>query len=143
MLLRIGRVARRVEHREVGLHGAQLGLVRAEEHVIGEKGVPCVVGDHPYVDGVMGVCTGSGIPNEQLLTVQVVDHALPEQTEAVFGDRHVDLAPVHRVGGRGLVHRELVVRGATRMGSGHRGECAHVHKPSLAPGQGLFVETGR
>jgi hypothetical protein len=66
--------------------------------------------DDPDIEPVVGVRAGVRVTHEELLAIQELDNALPEQGEVFLADRDIDVTPVHRVP-RGLVeHGELVVR---------------------------------
>ena len=107
---RIGLKLRRMQHREVRLEGRQLTVVRANEHVPHERGVPGVRHHVADTQAMGRFRTAAEVLHEELgLLLQIGANVAVQCVEVFRRVRLVDLSPIDVSLGGGLADDELVV----------------------------------
>ena len=110
----------------------------ADEQVLGGQLV-----DDAEGLGVLGICAGKAVEDEDLLVLQVSDDLVVQGVEALLGDGLVHVAPCDLVVYALRVHDEFVLGGTAGVLPGLDHQSALVGQGALAAAQGVLHQLCR
>ena len=100
---------RRVQHGEIRLEIVVFFDLRIDEHVLGKKAVPCLLGDHAHLDAVIRIGACVAILHEHFLVLHIGKHAVAHRVEMFRRNLVVDRTPPDVAGVFRLVDDVLVL----------------------------------
>ena len=104
---------------------------RENEHVAGEKRVPCMFADNPHRHAVLRIGAGKAILNKDIFSLQEALHPIDEVVELLDTEGAVVLSPPDMLFRAWFPYDKFIVRGPSGMFSGMDHQRAELRNPSL------------